>query len=153
LYEGKLNMSGLVKGAEVVVINLEEAGDAIDAGIKLGDEIKIRKVRDRGCDFYANGKHFYLQNHRLRLPYPNPPHKHAEFIKVWADGAEIEEKWPSQPDSHYVDATNNGTRAIDWNRHKDFRIKPQKSAKDIKLEELEANMRKLADEIRELRDE
>lgn len=25
-----------------------------------------------------------------RQAYTNPPHKHAELIKAWADGAEIE---------------------------------------------------------------
>ena len=40
-----------------------------------------------------------------------------------------------------------------WGNGVEYRIKPAKSAKDTKLEELEANMRKLADEIKELQDD
>jgi hypothetical protein len=38
-----------------------------------------------------------------------------------------------------------------WTVDAEYRIKPAKPAKDIKLEELEAQARKLADEIKELR--
>ena len=44
------------------------------------------------------------------------PHKHAELIKAWADGAEIEikfyEGWRE-------------CRPIDWNENAEFRIKPE----------------------------
>ena len=44
------------------------------------------------------------------------PHKHAELIKAWADGAEIEIKF------------YNGwrdCRPVDWSEHAEFRIKPE----------------------------
>jgi hypothetical protein len=46
----------------------------------------------------------------------NKPHKHAELIKAWADGAEIEIKF------------YNGWRdcqPVDWNENAEFRIKPE----------------------------
>ena len=143
-------MSVLVKGVVVVVLDLEQCGDAVDASVRVGDELKVVRVRDGGCDYYANGKSFYLQNKRVKLTYPNQPHKHAGFIKAWADGVEIQfynksDSWKGVVWGISIDPIKNPDRV--------FRIKPTKSAKDIKLEELEANMRKLADEIKELRDE
>ena len=137
-------MSVLVKGVVVVVLDLEQCGDAVDAFVRVGDELKVVRVRDGGCDYYANGKSFYLQNKRVRITYPNPPHKHAELIKAWADGAEIQYRYSQE----WLNK-----KSPRWDGEGTYRVKPQKSAKDIKLEELEANMRKLADEIKELRDE
>lgn len=80
----------------------------------------------------------------VRSAHPNPPHRHAELIKAWADGAEIELK-----------GFNNewklmGGQSIAWFNSSTYRIKPTKSAKDIKLEELQVQAQKLADEIKEL---
>jgi hypothetical protein len=49
----------------------------------------------------------------------NKPHKHAELIKAWADGAEIEELhlkkgWQPFTDGHWMECDS-------W----DYRIKPQ----------------------------
>jgi len=44
------------------------------------------------------------------------PHKHAELIKAWADGAEIEIKFYEG----WRDC-----RPIDWNENAEFRIKPE----------------------------
>jgi hypothetical protein len=96
------------------------------------------------------GRFKIVEAHKVKTTYPNPPHKHAELIKVWADGAEIEyyvEAHSQCPKGEWVLARNPG-----WVNTMKYRIKPQKTAKDIKLEELEAQARKLADEIKELRD-
>ena len=66
--------------------------------------------------------------------YPNPPHKHAELIKQWADGAEIE----------YYDSYYAGWFAIlkpNWENDIQYRVKPQKSEKDIQIEKLEADFK------------
>ena len=116
----------------------------------VGDTGTITKV-DFGT-FYKldnEGHCCYLGEGDLRAysPYPNPPHKHAELIKAWADGAEIEYKgfnnvWKSA-----------SAVCVQWSNSTHYRIKPQKTAKDTELEELEAKARQLADEIKELRDE
>lgn len=82
----------------------------------------------------------------MERKYPNPPHKHAELIKAWADGAEIEMK--------------NGTLWTDcvqpnnpsWSNSVEYRIKPSKSDKDIQIEKLEQQARQLADEISKLKE-
>ena len=45
-------------------------------------------------------------------------HKHAELIKAWADGAEIEYK----NDGGWVSL---GSYSIDWNCDRELRIKPE----------------------------
>lgn len=46
------------------------------------------------------------------------PHKHAELIKAWADGAEIEAKWPEEDE--WVDSIN-----PTWSEGRMYRIKPE----------------------------
>ena len=45
------------------------------------------------------------------------PHKHAELIKTWADGAEIEFRWG---DEEWV-----ATSYPEWNPEAQYRIKPE----------------------------
>ena len=47
-------------------------------------------------------------------------HKHAELIKAWADGAEIEFKDPSSSNGgwHFVESPS-------WDEHIEYRIKPE----------------------------
>ena len=86
----------------------------------------------------------WLNSKYLRLAYPNPPHKHAEVIKAWADGAEIEGQ---NPDGSWRIITS-----PQWFRENKYRIKPQKSEKELKIEELEKQARDLADQIAKLKE-
>ena len=45
------------------------------------------------------------------------PHKHAELIKAWADGAEIEVKGSTEDSWFFVDP--------DWDTDIEYRIKPE----------------------------
>jgi len=67
--------------------------------------------------------------------YPNPPYKHAAIIVEWVKGAEIE----------YLNTDNEWVTAITftWAPHKEYRVKPQKSEKDIQIEKLEAELEEL----------
>lgn len=49
----------------------------------------------------------------------NKPHKHAELIKAWADGAEIQWRW-----GHINDEWETTTTPY-WQSDCEFRIKPQ----------------------------
>jgi len=71
--------------------------------------------------------------------YPNPPHKHAELIKQWADGAEIE----------YFSICDCWLKADNppiWAENLQYRVKPQKSEKDIQIEKLEAEYKNVLEE-------
>ena len=100
--------------------------------------------------YIGNGKQSYLIEEigiilsEENPEYPNPPHKHAEAIKAWADGAEIEERWNGDCLFTFISHPT-------WNPNKEFRVKSQKSDKDIKLEQLEKQARQLADEISKLK--
>ena len=50
------------------------------------------------------------------------PHKHAELIKAWADGAEIQ--WAG---AHYKDGTKRWTTIENpmWDEDAEYRIKPE----------------------------
>lgn len=48
----------------------------------------------------------------------NKPHKHAAIIKAWADGAQIQSKYPNDPD--WMDTCNPM-----WNVRHDYRVKPE----------------------------
>jgi hypothetical protein len=64
------------------------------------------------------------------------PHKHAELIKVWADGTEIEQ------------ACRNGIGEIlwypfkgDWQEHYEYRIKPEPKPKVVRYGYISWNLR------------
>ena len=52
----------------------------------------------------------------------NKPHKHAELIKLWADGAQIQAKEVGYfaDDSEWMDV-----KTPTWNTHIQYRIKPK----------------------------
>jgi len=118
--------------------------------LRAGNVHKVLEVNpDNNLEFCNNGRNWSSDQFQLveDVCPTNPPHKHAELIKAWADGAEIQ---------------FSADKRLGWTDIKTpvwapayggYRIKPTKSAKDTKLEELEANMRKLADEIKELQDD
>jgi hypothetical protein len=48
----------------------------------------------------------------------NKPHKHADLIKAWADGAEIEFRWDCLDDWRRLTTPR-------WDQDGDYRIKPE----------------------------
>ena len=72
--------------------------------------------------------------------YPNPPHKHRDLIIAWANGAEIE--WYSVIASCWLYLKNPS-----WCETTQYRIKPTKSAKDIEIEQIQAEMDKLKERL------
>jgi len=74
--------------------------------------------------------------------YPNPPHVHADLIKAWADGAEIEVRSDYYADSW---ATTSEPR---WYIDRVYRIKPSEpTAKEKAQAKLDELMKK-AEELR-----
>lgn len=72
--------------------------------------------------------------------YPNPPHKHAAIIAEWIKGAEIE--YYDKNFKLWVSA-----RTPTWSENLEYRVKPQKSEKDIQIEKLEAELEELETEV------
>jgi len=68
--------------------------------------------------------------------YPNPPYKHAAIIVEWVKGAEIE--YYDKNFKLWVSA-----RTPTWSENLEYRVKPQKSEKDIQIEKLEAELEEL----------
>lgn len=82
------------------------------------------------------------------IDYPNPPHKHAALIKAWADGATIQ-LWSDAKASGgkdgWMDCHNNYTSWLSDS----YRVKPNK---DIKIEELEAQLLEIHAELGKLKE-
>ena len=55
------------------------------------------------------------------------PHKHAELIKAWADGAEIEVNMPDVNGDDVWEYFNG-----DWNEFREYRIKPESKPDVVK---------------------
>ncbi len=72
------------------------------------------------------------------------PHKHAELIKAWADGAEIEVRPPGSRDFYL------SCNPCWYDRH-EYRIKLVKSDIGIKIDGLEQQAKDLAEEIAKLK--
>ena len=134
-------------GDRVKVVDLLGAGDALGAGVCLGDILVVERLDYEGCYFRGGITSFFLYNKRLVAAYPNPPHKHAELIKAWADGAQIQYKSLGSWYDIYQP---------DWRSEGEYRIKPQRSDKDIQkdeqIERLEQQALDLANENKKLKE-
>lgn len=73
-------------------------GVKLSPGPKTGKEYTVTAVTDQGQgevfigveEGDSEGKWNVTRFELIENPYPKPPHKHAEIIKAWADGAIIE---------------------------------------------------------------
>ena len=135
----------------------------ISTDIKVGDIVEITKNVSLRCTKGCKGTVIEVDEYRIKLEmdkgfisawisleaclkilpkYPNPPHKHAELIKAWADGAEIE---------YQTQGKWRVTLKPSWHLHTVYRIKPTEPSLN-KIQELEAKARELADEIAKLKE-
>lgn len=77
--------------------------------------------------------------------YPNPPHKHRDLIIAWANGAEIQYYWSLS--DRWFDIAE-----IGWYEDIQYRIKPTKSAKDVEIEQIQAEMDKLKERLEKVKE-
>ena len=101
---------------------------------------KLTVLNDKGQQFSYDRCLFKLPHN-----YPNPPHKHKDLIIAWANGADIQ----------YIECEGNWRDIVGdplWARGLSYRIKPNKSNKDIQIEELEAKASELLAKIKELKE-
>lgn len=76
--------------------------------------------------------------------YPNKPHIHAEYIKAWADGAEIET------------ISEGNWRLVQypmWYIGNVYRIKPEDNGKQEQITNIRKKMEELTKELKELESE
>lgn len=121
-----------------------------EKGVFLGGEYIVdRSKEDRwitlsgvgGDSCWWDPDYFEL----VELQYPNPPHKHRDLIIAWANGAEIE--FYSKICSGWSNIKNPC-----WSEDTQYRIKPTKSAKDIEIEQIQAEMDKLKERLEKVKE-
>ena len=96
-----------------------------------------KQVSFYGESFWVHKDHLVLVN-----KYPNPPHKHRDLIIEWADGAEIQVIY----DGKWVDQTH-----PDWENSLKYRVKPQKTEKDLEIEAIQKQIDELKERLEKLK--
>jgi len=81
----------------------------------------------------------------LALTYSYKPHVHCELIKAWADGAEIE-VYSALSDEWFSECTPL------WLNGFEYRIRPNKTDKELQIEKLEEQAKQLASDITKLKE-
>ena len=115
-------------------------------GMKVGDVATVRDTNGWGSVYLEGfyGGHAEECFELVRHTYPNPPHKHAEVIKAWADGAEI----------HYFSDDLRDwvlTEKPMWLTETRYRIAPTNPNAD-KIAELEKTIDQAKKQLQELKD-
>lgn len=107
---------------------------------------KITQIKEKGSILVDNklGGWFYGNSGgelELINKYPNPPHKHAELIKAWADGANIQ--FYSQLSNKWKNCNNNNPS---WFENMQYRIESNDPNED-KIKKLKKVIDKASEEI------
>lgn len=137
-------------------------------GYKIGDAFKVLKflyqtcevkhvalhkedvvilIEDDGTDTplfeIGDGRTVHIDLDYLSK-YPNPPHKHRDLIIEWANGADIQ---------IYILNEWHDDENPCWGTCNDYRIKPQKSERDLEIEAIQKQMDELKERIEKLKGE
>lgn len=115
--------------------------NADGAPLKLNKEYVVTRVYK--CYIYFdtffggwNPERFEL----VRAKYPNPKHKHHDLIIEWAKGAEIEFLNTNQD---WMATSESPT----WYSESEYRIKPEKTERDIQMEKIQEKIKELKTEF------
>lgn len=121
---------------------------------RVNEGMKPGAIATVGCA----GDHFvtlleydgHHANGNLELVSNNPPHKHAEVIKAWADGAIIQYRVDDELGLSlgWIDCLEN---IPSWNIDYQYRVKPVKTNAS-KIAELEAKAQEIANELNKLKE-
>ncbi|QDP63222.1 MAG: hypothetical protein Unbinned1520contig1002_20 [Prokaryotic dsDNA virus sp.] len=123
---------------------LQRVSGGTHRGQVEGDLVTVAVIHGDNVSFMGYNSLYFLPNYKLVQPrYPNAPHKWAKEIKAWADGANIQ--YESVPSEWY------GASKPCWGNDINYRVKPEKSDKDIQIEKLEQQARDLANAIAKLK--
>jgi hypothetical protein len=112
-------------------------------GVTVGETVVVRSLVGNGM-FQIVGGAFDHDQENYRHAYPNPPHKHAELIKAWADGADIQRY--SEGGVCWVDLK----RPV-WDSSNGYRIKPtEPSPAEKERDEIRVEMERLTKRLEAL---
>lgn len=105
-------------------------------------QVTVKDVDKHGAVYFEeyNGLFSkpYYSGYEVIPNYPNPPHKHAELIKAWADGADIEYE-SEDPAGKWSKIPNPS-----WNTRFTYRIAlPKPTANEVEKEAILAELAKL----------
>ena len=107
--------------------------------------LTVSMVEKRGTIWFAETDSCLpCQFLTLSNVYPNPPHKHRDVIIEWANGADIQ-VWADN--DWFDDAMPN------WYGIVKYRVKPQKSERDIEIESIQKQMDELKERLENLKGE
>lgn len=116
---------------------IDQSGNAY---ITKGVVYEVEKESEHFYTIKSGGTEAYYEYDKRLFKvvsnYPNPPHKHAELIKAWADGAEIEYRGLGIGSWH--DTEN---KPPIWSVDNEYRVKPSIDAD--KLQKLSEKLHKL----------
>ena len=109
----------------------------------VGDVDIITSLSEFGECIRFNGDNmgYFTYNYKL-ANYPNPPHKHVKEMIAFAEGAIIQYK---QDMVWFEDVSPT------WCEGDEFRIKPEKTSKQLEIERIESEIRKLADDLKAIK--
>ena len=124
--------------------------DNSEKGVFLGGEYNVDRANQTGLITLSGvgGDSCWWDSNYFELvepQYPNPPHKHRDLIVAWANGADIE--FYSEINSGWLNIV-----APTWDENTQYRIKPTKSAKDIEIEQIQAEMDKLKERLEKVKE-
>lgn len=127
-------------GDKVVVVKKSPTGSLPEGHVgkitQISDKNEV-KVDDTFCGWFygASGGRLEVIN------YPNKPHKHAELIKAWADGAVIE---------YFYSGVWRENGRPSWCEDGMYRIKPETTPEELEIAELETVIKNAQDRINKL---
>ena len=127
---------------------------------KVGDLVKLKSGNTfpngeytmeiseiiKPCKVYLKSSVSVIVCHlnQCELAYPKPPHKHRDLIIEWANGADIQ-VWA---DNDWLDVA-----MPNWYVIRQYRVKPQKTEKDLEIESIQKQMDELKERLERLKGE
>lgn len=122
---------------------LVECGIYTVSGLRGHNRVELSECR--------GGFGYFNDRFKLVPTYPNLPHKHAEVIKAWADGAEVQILVDSKVGWISYDPDTLCTDLGFFTSGYEYRVEPAKTEKEIQIEKLEQQAKDLAKEIAKLK--
>jgi len=145
-------MSDFKAGDRVRCVNLDKHACYIGknwgkvVGLKIGKVYTLVSITNsnKGARWVSlEGKNNYDVS-ASHFELAGEPHVHCELIKAWADGAEIE-AYSALNDKWFFECTPL------WLDIFEYRIRPNKTDKELQIEKLELQAKQLANDITKLK--